>query len=79
MYRVHQYLTLNGDEVGAALVGDCLGEERLTATRGAVEQRPLRSAHAELLELVSVLNRVLSSPSSPSLAMTMRAAMSDHD
>lgn len=52
-------LTLDGDEVGTALVGDGLGQESLTAPRGSVEQRPLGSAHAEFLELVSVLHGVL--------------------
>lgn len=64
------YLTLDGDEVGAAFVGDGLSEERLTATRGAVEQRPLGSAHTELLELVGVLHRVLVIRITSSIIMT---------
>lgn len=57
--RAKRRLTLDGDEVSPALVGDGLGEQRLSASGRAVEQRSLRSAHAELLELVRVLHRVL--------------------
>mmetsp|Transcript_23619 Transcript_23619/g.50895 ORF Transcript_23619/g.50895 Transcript_23619/m.50895 type:complete len:404 (-) Transcript_23619:1377-2588(-) len=50
---------LNGDEVGGALVGDGLGKQRLAAAWRAVKEDALRRAHAELLELVGVVDRVL--------------------
>merc|ERR1719488_452295 len=50
---------LDRDEVGLALVGDGLGEERLAAARRAVEEHALRRRHPELLELVGELDGVL--------------------
>ena len=50
---------LDGDEVGLALVGNGLGHEGLTATGRAVEQHALGGAHAELLELLGMLDGVL--------------------
>jgi hypothetical protein len=40
--RVRTNTHLDGDEIGAALVGDGLGEQRLAAAGGTVEQHALR-------------------------------------
>ena len=50
---------LDGDEVGLALVGYGLGHEGLAASRGSVEEHSLAGAHAELLELLRMLDGVL--------------------
>merc|ERR1719440_2620001 len=50
---------LDRDEVGLALVGDGLGEERLAAAGRAVEEHALGRRHAELLKLLRELDRVL--------------------
>lgn len=52
-------LTLDGDKVCLALVGHRLGHERLSAAGGPVEENASRGGHAELLELLRVLHRVL--------------------
>ena len=52
--------SFDGDEVGLALVGNGLGQQGLTATRGPVEQHSLRRGHTELQELIRVLHWVLS-------------------
>ena len=49
----------HGDEVGLALVGNGLGQQRLTTARGSVEQYTLGGGHAKLLKLLGVLNGVL--------------------
>lgn len=51
--------TLDADEVGLALVGNGLGEQGLTAARRSVEQHALGGSHAELEELLWVLDGVL--------------------
>lgn len=43
------------NEVGAALVGDGLGNQGLATSRRAVQQRALGGLHAELEELLRVL------------------------
>ena len=50
---------LDGDEVCLALIGDGFGQKGLPATRGAVEQNPLRGGHPKLEKLLRVLHRVL--------------------
>ena len=50
---------LDGDEVSLALVGNGLGQKSFPATRGPVEQNPLRGGHPKLEELLRVLHRVL--------------------
>ena len=50
---------LDADEVGLALVGDCLGEQRLAAAWRAVEEHAFGRVHAEELKLVRVLYRIL--------------------
>jgi hypothetical protein len=52
-----QFRSLDGDEVGAALVGDCLGEQGLAASGRTVEEDSLRGLHAELVELFGVFDR----------------------
>mmetsp|Transcript_2596 Transcript_2596/g.7814 ORF Transcript_2596/g.7814 Transcript_2596/m.7814 type:complete len:353 (+) Transcript_2596:315-1373(+) len=51
--------TLDGDEVGLALVGNGLCEERLSASRGSVEQHSLRWLHSKLLKHFRMLHGVL--------------------
>ena len=51
--------SFDADEVGLALVGDGLGEQGLTATRGSVEKHTLARGHSEFEELFRVLNWVL--------------------
>ena len=56
-----RYLNLNfsyRNEVGTALVGDGFGDQSLPAPRRAVEQRAFGGLHAELEELLGVLDRV---------------------
>ena len=50
---------LDRDEVGLALVGDGLGEQRLAAAGRAVEEDAARRRHAELEELLRMLDRIL--------------------
>merc|ERR1719499_1424172 len=54
-----QLRALDGDEVGLALVGDGLGEQGLTTTRRSVEEDTSAGHHAELQELLWVLDWVL--------------------
>ena len=54
-----QFGTLDGDEVRLALVGDRLGQERLTTTGWAVEKNTLGWIHSELQELLRMLDWVL--------------------
>lgn len=57
--RHHVSLTLDGNEVRLALVGDGLGHQRLSAARGAVEENTPGGRHAELFELLRVFHGVL--------------------
>jgi len=50
---------LDGDEVGLALVGNGLGQQGLAAPGRPVEEHPARGHHAELEELLGVLDGVL--------------------
>lgn len=43
-----QLRTLDGDEVGLALISDGLGEQRLTTSWGTVEEHATARGHAEL-------------------------------
>ena len=52
-----QFRSLDGDEVGTALVGDCLGEQGLAASGRTVEEDSLRGLHAELVEFFGVFDR----------------------
>ena len=54
-----QLRTLDGDEVGLALVGNGFGQEGLTTARGAVEQDAFGRRHAKLQELLWVFHWVL--------------------
>lgn len=51
--------TLDGDEIGLALVGNGLGQQGLTTSRRAVEEHTTRGLHAKLQELLGMLHRVL--------------------
>merc|ERR1719399_1436284 len=50
---------LDRDEVGLALVGDRLGEQRLAAARRAIEEHTLGGLHAKLFKLLGELDGVL--------------------
>merc|ERR1719352_223940 len=54
-----QLWTLDGDEVGLALIGNGLGEQGLTTTRGSVEENAAARHHAKLEELLRMLDWVL--------------------
>lgn len=49
----------NGHKVGLALVGDGLGQQGLSTARGSVEEDTAGRSHAELQELVWVLDWIL--------------------
>lgn len=49
----------NGHKVCLALVGDGLGQQGLSTARGAVEEHTTGRSHAELQELVWVLDWIL--------------------
>mmetsp|Transcript_38871 Transcript_38871/g.99305 ORF Transcript_38871/g.99305 Transcript_38871/m.99305 type:complete len:370 (-) Transcript_38871:1412-2521(-) len=50
---------LDGDEVGLALVGNGLGEERLAASGGPVKEHAARGVHTKLRKLLRVHDGVL--------------------
>ena len=50
-------ITFDGDEVGAAFVGDRLGQQRFAAAWWPVEQNSFGGRHPELVELLRVLDR----------------------
>ena len=54
-----QFRALDGDEVGGALVGDGLGKKSLTSTGRTIEKHTLGGRHAELEELLGVVDGVL--------------------
>jgi hypothetical protein len=54
-----KFRALDRDEVGLALVGDGLCQERLTATGWPVEEHAAAGTHAKLEEFLRVLHRVL--------------------
>lgn len=51
-----QTITLDGDEIGAALIGDRLGQQSLSAAGRSIEENALTRGHAELMELLGMLD-----------------------
>ena len=48
--HVQQLWSLDGNKVGPALVGDSLGHQRFSASRGPIEEDSARSLHSEALK-----------------------------
>mmetsp|Transcript_14642 Transcript_14642/g.35077 ORF Transcript_14642/g.35077 Transcript_14642/m.35077 type:complete len:430 (+) Transcript_14642:982-2271(+) len=56
--HIQKLRTLDGNEIGSALVGNGLGHEGLTASGRAVEKNTARCLHTKLLKQASVLDGI---------------------
>lgn len=54
-----QFRTLDGDEVGLALISNCFSQQSFPTARRSIEKNSLGGCHAKLKEFVWVLHRIL--------------------